>query len=168
MRKLIGFIGLLTLFFGGNSYAQNYNVHALYIYSFTKYVHWPESYTDGDFVIGILGQSDIVAPLRKMASLKKAGDRLIQIVEFATVDDIQKCNILFVPESISDEFDNVRSKLDGSSTLLLTEKDGLGKQGSAINFILRDNRLLFEMNKTAIESADLKISQELVKYAILI
>ena len=168
MRKLIGLIGLLVLLAGSKTSAQNYNVYSLYIYSFTKYVQWPENYNDGDFVIGVLGQSDIVPPLKKMASLKKAGNRLIQIIEFTSVEDIEKCNILFVPNVLSNEFNNVRNKLKGTSTLLLTEKEGLGKQGSPINFISRDNRLLFEMNKVAIEEADLKISQELVKYAILI
>jgi len=168
MRKIF-FVSLILFgFVGGKLNAQNYQVHSLYIYSFTKYVKWPPEYGEGDFVIGVLGKSMIKQHLKKMASLKKVGNRLIRVVEYQSKDDIEKCNILFISRNKSDEFAAIREKMKSIPTLILTEKEGLGKKGSAINFIIKDKRLLFEMNKSVIEECGLKISQELVKYAIII
>jgi len=168
MRKNLFLIALLTGFIFTNSVAQSYQVHSLYMYSFTKYVKWPDAYSEGDFVIGVLGDSDIIPHLNKMASLKKVGSRLIQVVKYNSVDEIGKCNMLFISKDRSDNFDAVKQKLESTATLLLTEKEGLGKKGSGINFILRQNKLLFELNKTAIDNSGLQISQELVKFAVMI
>lgn len=168
MRKNLFLIALLSGFMFTNAIAQNYQVHSLYMYSFTKYVKWPDAYSEGDFVIGILGNSDIIPHLNKMASLKKVGERLIRVVKYNSVDEIDKCNMLFISADNSDDFDAVKKKMESTATLLLTEKEGFGKRGSGINFILRQNKLLFELNKTAIDNSGLQISQELVKFAIMI
>ena len=167
MKKNLFVFVLFVVGMVGNSYSQNYQVHTLYMYSFTKYIKWPESYSEGDFVIGVLGESEIVSHLKKMASLKKVGDRLIRVVEYSSIEEVNKCNMLFVSESIKD-FDKVMKKMHGTSTLIVTEHEGLGKKGSAINFIIRQNKLLFELNQTAIDQAGLLISQDLVKFAIMI
>ncbi len=53
-------------------------------------------------------------------------------------------------------------------TLIVTEKSGLAAQGAAINFIIVDNKLKFEANTKSINKADLKVSSQLLKLAILI
>lgn len=168
MKKNLFALALILVVFINKATAQNYQVHSLYMYSFTKYVQWPDAYSEGDFVIGIVGSSEIKQHLQKMASLKKVGSRLIRVVEFASVDEIKKCNMLFVPNAESSNFEAIRKKMGGTATLILTEKEGLGKKGSAINFILKQNKLLFELNQSEIEEAGLHISKELVKFAILI
>ncbi|MDH5476483.1 MAG: YfiR family protein [Cyclobacteriaceae bacterium] len=168
MRKNLLVIALILSVFIGKAIAQNYQVHSLYVYSFTKYVKWPDSYSEGDFIIGVVGSSPIKPHLQKMASLKKVGNRLIRIVEYASADEIEKCNMIYVSDAESGNFQAIKDKLKGSSTLIITETDGLGKKGSAINFILKENKLLFELNQSEIKSAGLQISQELVKFAIMI
>ncbi|MDH5365486.1 MAG: YfiR family protein [Cyclobacteriaceae bacterium] len=168
MKKNLFVLALIASIFINKTIAQNYQVHSLYMYSFTKYVKWPESYSKGDFVIGIIGNSEIKQHLQKMASIKKVENRLIRVVEYSSVDKIEKCNMLFVSDAESGNFESIKNKVKGTSTLILTEKEGLGKKGSAINFIQRQNKLLFELNQSEIERAGLQISKELVKFAILI
>jgi len=57
-----------------NSSAQelDYRAQSLYIYKFTKFISWPEEKAEGDFVIGVFGNSPIFDELKLMASLKKA------------------------------------------------------------------------------------------------
>ena len=33
----------------------NAKIKAIYIYNFTKYIEWPDSYKEGSFVIGFIG-----------------------------------------------------------------------------------------------------------------
>jgi hypothetical protein len=64
-------------------------------------------------------------------------------------------------------FNRVIEKVKEWSTLVITEKNGLSERGSCINFVLIDNKLNFEINKTAIDQAGLKVSSQLLKMGIV-
>jgi len=74
--------------------AQNYKQYTIFIYSFTRYVQWPEPYNQGDFEILIMGDSPILEELNKMAQSKKIGDRAIKVIKITSVSEIRKCNML--------------------------------------------------------------------------
>ncbi|MGB3182579.1 MAG: YfiR family protein [Cyclobacteriaceae bacterium] len=148
--------------------AQDYKFHSVFIYNFTKYIQWPENYRSGDFVIGVLGNSPISESLEKMAANKTVGQQKFKIVKFNTLDDVSKCHILFIPNDKSHLLDKTLQKIQGQPTLVITERPGLGEKGSSINFILEDGRWKFELNQQAATRSKLKVSGELVKFAILI
>ena len=49
------------------------------------------------------------------------------------------------------DFDDTFYTNNRKNTLIITEKPGLAKQGSGINFVIENNKQKFEMNKTNIE-----------------
>jgi hypothetical protein len=149
-----------------SSQAQDYKFHSVFMYNFTKYIQWPSNYQSGDFIIAVLGDSPIIEHLNKMAEGKTVGSQKFLIKKYSSVNDIQNCHILFIPSNKSNEFDKVQLKLEGLSTLLITEKDGLGHKGSGINFIIVDGEWKFELNKKSTEKSNLKVSTELARLAI--
>lgn len=148
--------------------AQNYNLHTLYIYSFTRYIVWPEDYAKGDFEILVLGDTPLFDALQDMAQKKKVGDRAIKVVKISSISEIRKCNILFVPSGKSSQLNDVVAKTSNQSILVLTEEVGLGTKGSDINFIVKEGKLAFELNQAAVAKRNLKIANELQRLAILI
>ncbi|MFY9255119.1 MAG: YfiR family protein [Fuerstiella sp.] len=54
-----------------------YNVKAVYLYNFGRYVEWPafESMSTNAFHIGVFGQSNLLPPLQKLARYKKVVDK---------------------------------------------------------------------------------------------
>jgi hypothetical protein len=56
----------------------------------------------------------------------------------------------------------------GTSTLLVSESDGLARKGSCINFVLIEDHLKLEINKNNIEERDLSIATELLSLGILV
>ena len=165
MKK--GLLLAVILLFCGLSQAQNYKQHPLFIYSFTRYVQWPEGYSQGDFEILVLGDSPIMEELKVLTN-KKVGDRAIKVVKINGVSEIRKCNMLFVPADKSDKLAEILLKIDTQSVLLMTEQAGLGTQGSCINFIIKDGRLAFELNQAAFTKRNLKASNELTRIATMI
>ncbi len=163
---LKGMIVLILSLWTSVAFAQNYQLHTVYIYSFIRYVQWPS--IEGDFVIGVVGDSPIIEHLKKMASAKKAGTRDIVIKEFASNANITATDILFVSKDASDSFEGIKSQVNTGNTLLITETEGLGMEGSAINFVERNGKLAFELNRHAVEEAGLKVSTELTRLAIII
>jgi len=148
--------------------AQSYQLHSVFLYSFTRYVQWPEEMNKGDFDILVLGDSPITAELKKMADLKKVGDRAIKVYHIKEASQIRKCNILFVPADKSQQLPDILSKVGASSILVVTEQEGLGAKGSGINFITKEGKLAFEMNQAAMAKQKLKASTELTRLAIVI
>jgi hypothetical protein len=157
----------VILLFCGLTQAQNYKQHPLFIYSFTRYVQWPETYTQGDFEILVLGDTPLLDELKVLAT-KKVGERAIKVIKISGVSEIRKCNMLFVPADKSDKIAEIMQKIDTQSVLLMTEQPGLGAQGSCINFITKDGRLAFELNQAAFTKRNLKASNELTRLATMI
>lgn len=148
--------------------SQDYRIHSVFIYNFTKYIQWPSNEQNGDFIIGVLGNSPMVASLEKLAAERKIGTRSMVIKKFASVDQISKCHMLFIPDKNSNDLDAAIAKISSQSTLIMTERNGLGMKGSGINFITVDGKQKFELNKAATEKAQLKVSTELTSLAIVI
>ena len=148
------------------AFAQNYQLHTVYIYSFIRYIQWPDD--NGDFVIGVLGDSPIIDHLNKMAASKKAGARNIVVRKFNGPADVTATHILFIPNSSSEMLGQIKAKSAANHTLLITEKEGMGMEGSAINFVERNSKLAFELNRSSVDDAGLKVSSELTRLAIII
>lgn len=149
--------------------ASNAKLKASYIYNFTKYVNWPDKYKAGNFVIGVLGTSTFYNDLTALLSTKTVGSQKFEIKSFANAESVSGlCHILFVPAENSGMLPDVLKKMKGKSTLLITEKPGLAKQGSAINFVVENNKQKFELNKSNIEKYSLKVSSTLTSLAIAV
>lgn len=149
--------------------AQEYKLHPVYIYSFTKYVIWPENYATGDFEIVVLGETPLIKELKNMASIKKTPDnRNIVVTKIESPEQIQKCNVLYLPSAKSKLITEVITKIGDRSILLITEEPGMGVKGSNINFIVKDGKLTFEMNKVTMTKQNLRATTELSRMAIQI
>jgi hypothetical protein len=160
-----------ALLISGCAFSQDrpmYEVHSMMVYNFTKYVQWPDHAGGGEFVIGVVGNNDIYNTLNGWYGGKPRGAKTYIIKKFNSAADVTECHVLYIDKSKSGEFDNVNDKLKGKGTLIITDKSGLGEQGSAINFKLVDNKLKFELNQKAIEASNLKVSGALSSMAILI
>ncbi len=142
-------------------------VKASFIYNFTKYIDWPEKYKEGNFVIGILGTSSFYNDLTSMLSTKTVGAQGFEIKSYSSVESISGiCHILFIPAEHSSLLPEVLKRMKGKSTLIITEKAGLAKQGAAINFVVQENKQKFELNQKTMEKYNLKVSTTLTALAI--
>lgn len=140
-----------------------------FIWAFTKYIEWPASYGSGDFTIGVLGDSPIMSHLDQLkSSYGKVDGQTINVVKYSNVSKIGKCHILYIPEGKSSSLSSVINKLKGTSTLIITEGEGLARQGAIINFVVRQSKIKFEINKKTAESYSLQVSSVLSDLGILI
>jgi len=167
MRHLkIVVIFFVFLFIAKDSIAQekNYRFHKVFFYSFTKYIEWPDEKKKGDFVIAVMGNSEITPLLKEMAEIKKVGERSIKVVELDKVNQGDFYHILFVPAEKNQVFSQVKSAMNNQPCLLVTEADGMARSGSMINFKDVNGKLRFEVNTNTLENSGLKMSQELTRF----
>ena len=103
--------------------AQKERIQSAYIYQFTKLIKWCPAYVSGDFVIGVLGSSPITTELNELKG-KAVASQTIVIKTFASVSEIEKCHIIFIPIGVSGKLSAVNAKIKRNCTLVVTEKAG--------------------------------------------
>lgn len=147
---------------------KEYSVHANIIYHFTKYVNWPGHMKSGDFVIGLVGGSALYDELKKVADNKMVGNQRIVIRQYTPSAGSWHGHILFICD---DEYHNLKKIVDataGIPMLLVTETEGAALKGACINFVIADEHLRIEINKTNIEKRNLNIATELLQLGTVV
>lgn len=123
----------------------------------------------GNFIIHVIGSNaNISQELNKMAAVKQVDGRKLEIKSSTSIDLTLKPHIIYLLNDASDLLREAVSKYKGKGALIITEKSGLAKLGSAINFVAVDNKQKFEYNKNNAVLAGLKTSEDLKSLAIVI
>ena len=144
-------------------------IKAVYIYNFTKYIEWPADYQSGDFTIAILGENaSLYKELNNMSKVKKVANRPFTIKLINNVDEIGKSHIVYIPKDNISLVAKALSKVNGKSTLIVTESPGYAKKGATINFMIAGGRQKFELNKSTAQLHNLKVSSTLESLAVLV
>ena len=169
MKKIL-LIFFLMMAIVSVSHAQKEKYQSLFIYNFTKYIKWPDSYNSDKFVIGVLGNSAIFTSLNEMAlAKKKTGNGLvIEVKKYSSVDEIDGCNILFVSENAIDNLGQIDSRTSTKPILVVSDSPGMATKGSVINFVELDGKMKFELNESKAFGKGLIASGSLTSLAILI
>jgi hypothetical protein len=147
--------------------AEEYALKAAFLYNFTKYIEWNSSNNGDEFIIGVVGYSPVIKYLADIAQTKSVNGKKIVIKQFFKPDEIKFCHLLFIPQQSNYTLQAILAKV-GRGTLTVSEEDGYAAQGTALNFVLVNNRLKFESNIKALDEAGLKASSDLLKLAIIV
>jgi YfiR/HmsC-like len=146
---------------------QEANLKAAFIYNFTKYVEWDSSGSEKEFVIGVIGPSAVTTPLQQIAKTSFVKNKKITVRLFSKPEEIRSCDILFIPQKLPFPLHSILYKV-GKGVLTVSEENDFARQGTAFNFVIRNDKLKFEANLNAIYSAGLKAGSQLLKLAILV
>ncbi len=164
-------LSLLYSLFAQMDIQNEYLIKSAFLYNFSKYIQWDQKHSTGPFVIGVLGQSEILGPLEGIAQKKKVAGRSIEIKKYSKLEDIQTCHILFVSTSdrkeIERTLDDMRN-IKKSNILIVTDSEGGAEKGAALNFIIAGGKVRFELNDLALKRAGLEASSQLKKIAVMI
>lgn len=161
MRKSTLLIAVLV-FFCISAKAQDEKFKALFMYNFTKYFEYPASKQAGNFVIAVVGDSPIIGELQTIADKKTVGPQKIEVKKISATDDVTKCHIVFVPESQSASAAAIAAQIAGKGVVLITDKPGLGKTVSGINYISTGGKQSFEVNQNHLKEQGVNVASALI------
>ena len=83
---------------------------AVFIFNFTKYIQWANNDTSGSFKIGVIGDSDIIIPLKEIGETESVNSRKIEIKLCQNLWDTNDCNILFISASEKNKLQDILKK----------------------------------------------------------
>jgi hypothetical protein len=141
----------------------NYVVQSNIIYRFTKYIDWPAASKQGDFNIGVIGDSPMYEELKKSIEGKMVGNQKIIIKKISSSSVMFDCQILFVSDDAVKNIKKIAGKTAHEPVLLVSETEGMAQKGSCINFVIVSDRLKLEINQNNIEQRELSIASELLQ-----
>jgi len=139
-------------------------IKTLFVYNFIRYTQWPDN--NGDVKIGILGNDkEIVSAFKDMAAKKSSSTANITVEVFTDVSQSSNYQLVYLPEN-SSQYISSLSNL--KKTLVISEKPGMTRKGSDINFIKKDGKIRFELNKSSVDKSLFKVAGRIVSLAIVV
>jgi hypothetical protein len=169
MNKLLKILLIISfVFFYSKTFAQTSvaEAQAIFMYNFTRLIEWPADCKSGDFVIGVYGSPDVYVQLNNYMTGKKVGSQPIKVFKFTYITDITKCHILFVSLNKTKDMSTLMGIVGNNKTLLITEKRGALSEGAAINFVVIDDKLKFELKVSNAAKSGLKVHSNLEAMAV--
>lgn len=136
--------------------AQEEKYIGLFVYNFTKYFDWPESMKSNDFVIEVLGHKSVYDELVRITANKKIGQQKIVVKNPATPEAVGKAHMIFIGHWQSRYLPSILDAVGSRPSLIVTEMEGMLEQGSAVNFVIRDGTIKFELKISNISKQNIK------------
>ena len=165
----LGAIGLLQSApppAAGAQQPSEYEVKAVFLYNFTKYVEWPpETFrASGEpLVVCVLGTDPFGSLLDDTVRGETVYDKKLVVRRLTRVEEAGGCHLLFVSASEERDVGRILKSVQGTSILTVGEVDGFAERGGIINLRKEQNKVRFEINVETAERSGLKISSQLLK-----
>ena len=164
--NLAGWIVLSPPALAQQSKPQEYQIKAVYLYNFSKFVQWPPMTENKDsFVICVLGHDPFGAALDDLLVGEKIEQKTMMVRRITAVQDAPKCQIIFIATSEAARAKQILSSLGKNSILTVSDMANFSQIGGMIQFVIQDNRVRFEVNLSAADKAGLTFSSQLLKVA---
>ena len=153
--------------------AKALKVKAAYLYNFAKFIEWPDGAFEDEktpFVIGVLGDDPFGQDLDATVKDKTIAKRQVKIRRhrWSKQEDRAKLkdyHILYISKSERHRLKEIFAALEDQPVLLVADVPGFASAGGMIGFVLEQQRIVFEINREALEQANLKASAKLLKLA---
>jgi len=168
--KLVMVLGASCVF-ALQAQVNEYQVKALFLYNFARYVEWPvQSFktTNDPIVICVVGQNLFGSALEQAVAGKVVGGRPFVIRQILDIQPGDSCHIVFVSSSERKRFRSIAKWLKGAGVLTVGETQGLTSGGGMINFKLEDGKVHFEIDVNAAAREHLRIGSKLLSLAQLV
>jgi hypothetical protein len=153
---------------GQTAKRTDHQVKAAYLYEFGKFVQWParagESKHD-PFNICILGENPFGTALDSPSGQTINGQGVV-IRQISKTQDSEECRVLFVAASEEKHVSIILAALQKLPILTVSDMPHFLNRGGMIQFLMRDSKVRFQVNRTATERVGLILSSELLKVAV--
>jgi len=170
-------IAIILLWTSALGHAQNidsaneYQLKAVFIYNFSKFIVWPESaFADSaaGFQICVMGD-DPFGDVMKALSGRSYLSHPIQIKYPHNLNEAKKCHILYVTDSgKSTQWRDIVKNLGDAPVLTVSSSEEAMQTGFGIGFVIMDGKIRWAINLNSTRKAQLKVSAKLVEIAISI
>lgn len=146
---------------------EEYQIKAVFLFNFAKFVEWPEGSfknSDAPIIITILGKDPFGEALDALKE-KTINSRGIVVKRAPSPEHLVRSHILFVCKSERDNLPKILEVAQKWDALTVGDMKGFAQSGGMINLVKIGEKISFEINVSATDRTNLKISSKLLKLA---
>lgn len=141
-------------------------IKAAYLPKLGDFVEWPpEAMRGPDFVLCVVGDPALGDLLARAARGATVHGHPITLLYMPTLDQDRGCQLLFVSNPQGQAISQVLSLVRGRPVLTVTDQQTDSASRGIINFVVRDGRVRFEVDRRAAATNHLVISSKLLGLA---
>jgi hypothetical protein len=151
---------------GQGASAPEHVVKAAFLYKFLNYAEWPPTAfagSDSPYVIGVLGSDDVASELSQIAADRTVGGRRVQVRRVKRGESLAGLHVLFVGAGESKELPALARQ--ATALLLVSEDPRPGKPDSAINLVIDQGKVRFDVALDVADRAGVRLSSRLLGVA---
>jgi hypothetical protein len=148
--------------------SAEYRIKAAFLCKFGNYVDWPATppgTAPAAFVIGVLASSEVVDEFTAAARGQVVDQRPIEIRRLARADPLDGVSILFIARTHANLLAETLAAVKDRPILTVTETEPGSPVSGALNFVVVDNKVKFDVSLPAAEHNSLHISARLLGVA---
>jgi YfiR/HmsC-like len=143
-----------------------YRVKAAFLFHFAQLVDWPAGGgINNSLSLCTLGNDPFQGALDASVAGKVIDTRILRVRHLKEPEQMHTCQILFLDSGQGKRIPGLLAALRNTPVLTVGESAGFLESGGMVRFLLQDNKVRFEINLAAAESAGLKISSRLLVLA---
>jgi hypothetical protein len=147
---------------------SEYQIKAAYLFKFLGFVEWPQQAFDGPhtpLAVGVLGADPLAEELAAIVGSRQVEGRPVLARRLRADESPAHLHALFVGRGSQGRLPALLAMARGQALLTITEAPDTPAEGSAINFIVVDNKVRFDVVLTTAEQMNLKVSARLLAVA---
>jgi hypothetical protein len=141
-------------------------VKAAFLYRFTGYVDWPpDALRRPTFTIAVLEADPVAAELSRLLPGHTIKNLPAQVRTVRSAREATDAQLLYVGSDYTGDLAKIAETLAVGPVLLVTDRENALNTGSAINFMLVDKRVRFEISMPAVVRSRLWVQPPLLAVA---
>lgn len=161
-RKLLVIIVFVLLKIQAYSQVEKYM--AAFTYQICKSTTWPNQPTN--FVIAMVGKSDIEPFFEQLAKEKKIGNQAIKLTQWDENNSDINYQVIFISKDKTNKLNELSIALKDKPILIITESSGTIEKGANLCFNIVDNKIRYDINKTDLLHRNIHVNSNIERMAL--
>jgi hypothetical protein len=135
------------------------------VLSFLRYSEWPVTASAGDsLTVAVIGRPSLAQVLHRVLDGKVVNDRPIRVIEIKSAAELQPVQVLYVATDQGAEIKRALADVRSTHTLTIGESDRFLNYGGAVNLLVVDGHMSFEVDLQMLATTGVEISSKLLRY----
>ena len=135
---------------------------AAVVLSFLRYTAWPAAPGDNTISVGVLGRDALLHTLHTALAGKSVNNRLVRVADGRT--DPGCPQVFYIASEKAGEIQKGLQAARSCHALTIGESDRFLELGGAVNLLVVDGKMRFEVDLAAVERSGIEISSTLLRY----
>jgi len=144
----------------GAQTAQEHEVKAAFLFRFLSFMEWPQA-SSAPIVIGLVGADEIAAELERLVPGRTAQGRPVAVRRLKPGESPAGVHVVMVGRGEAERI----APLARQGAFVVGESEGALDRGAAINFLVDEGKVRFEVSLPAAERSKVRISSRMLAVA---